>query len=151
MKLAFTQAEVHEAVSQFVVNNGFPIDLTNAEFESAEDGGVTIELTPQDKAETPAPKPKAKRPAAKAAAKEKVEPAVMPEPEKTTAPAASTGADDDDLFAAPSKAEKTPEVLFESQPEETSDLLLDELDEVEATVEEDSSTDNSDFSLFANG
>lgn len=147
MKLAFNQSEVHEAVSQFVVNNGFPIDLTNAEFESHEDGSVTIELTPQDKAEAPASKPKAKRPAAKAAAKEKVEPAVMPEPEKTVAPAT----EDEDLFAAPSKPEKTPEVLFESQPEETSDLLLDELDEVEATVEEDSATDNSDFSLFANG
>lgn len=147
MKLAFNQSEVHEAVSQFVVNNGFPIDLTNAEFESHEDGSVTIELTPQDKAEAPAPKPKAKRPAAKAAAKEKVEPAVMPEPEKPAAPAT----EDEDLFAAPSKPEKTPEVLFESQPEESSDLLLDELDEVEATVEEDSSTDNSDFSLFANG
>ena len=149
MKLAFTQAEVHEAVSQFVVNNGFPIDLTNAEFESAEDGGVTIELSPQDKAEAPAPKPKAKRPAAKAATKEKVEPAVMPEPEKATAPAPA--AEDEDLFAAPSKPEKTPEVLFESQPEETSDLLLDELDEVETTVEESTSTDNNDFSLFANG
>lgn len=148
MKLAFNQAEVQEAVSQFVVNNGFPIDLTNAEFESHEDGSVTIELTPQDKSEAPAPKPKAKRPAAKAAAKEKVEPAVMPEPEKTTAP--STEADDD-LFAAPSKPAPAPEVLFESQPEESSDLILDELDEVEATVEEDNSADNSDFSLFANG
>lgn len=147
MKLAFNQSEVHEAVSQFVVNNGFPIDLTNAEFESHEDGSVTIELTPQDKSEAPAPKPKAKRPTAKAAAKEKVEPAVMPEPEKPTAPAT----EDEDLFAAPSKPEKTPEVLFESQPEETSDLLLDELDEVEATVEEDNSADNNDFSLFANG
>ena len=147
MKLAFNQTEVHEAVSQFVVNNGFPIDLTNAEFESHEDGSVTIELTPQDKAETPAPKPKAKRPAAKATTKEKVEPAVMPEPEKAVAPVA----EDEDLFAAPSKPEKTPEVLFESQPEETSDLLLDELDEVEATVEENSSTENNDFSLFANG
>ena len=146
MKLAFTQAEVHEAVSQFVVNNGFPIDLTNAEFESAEDGGVTIELSPQEKAEATATKPKAKRPTAKAATKEKVEPAVMPEPEKAVAPVA----EDEDLFAAPSKPEKTPEVLFESQPEESSDLLLDELDEVEATVEE-GSTDNNDFSLFANG
>lgn len=148
MKLAFNQSEVHEAVSQFVVNNGFPLDLSNAEFESHEDGSVTIELTPQDKVEAPAPKPKAKRPAAKAAAKEKVEPAVMPEPEKSAAQATE---DDDDLFAAPSKPAPAPEVLFESQPEETSDLLLDELDEVEATVEEDSSTDNSDFSLFANG
>lgn len=148
MKLAFNQAEVHEAVSQFVVNNGFPIDLTNAEFESHEDGSVTIELTPQDKSEAPAPKPKAKRPAAKAAAKEKVEPAVMPEPEKTAAPSTE---DADDLFAVDTKVEKTPEVLFESQPEESSDLILDELDEVEATVEEDSSTDDSDFSLFANG
>ena len=147
MKLAFNQAEVHEAVSQFVVNNGFPIDLTNAEFESHEDGSVTIELTPQDKSEAPAPKPKAKRPAAKAATKEKVEPAVMPEPEKAVAPVA----EDEDLFAAPSKPEKTPEVLFESQPEESSDLVLDELDEVETTVEEDSSADNNDFSLFANG
>ena len=148
MKLAFNQTEVHEAVSQFVVNNGFPIDLTNAEFESHEDGSVTIELTPQDKSEAPAPKPKAKRPAAKAAAKEKVEPAVMPEPEKATAPSTD---DEDDLFAAPSKPVPVPEVLFESQPEESSDLLLDELDEVGATVEEDSSTDNNDFSLFANG
>ena len=148
MKLAFNQAEVQEAVSQFVVNYGFPIDLTNAEFESHEDGSVTIELTPQDKSEAPAPKPKAKRPAAKAAAKEKVELAVMPEPEKAVAPSTEP---DDDLFAAPSKPAPAPEVLFESQPEESSDLILDELDEVEATVEEDSSTDNSDFSLFANG
>ena len=59
MKLAFNQTEVHEAVSQFVVNNGFPIDLTNAEFESHDDGSVTIELIPQDKSEAPAPKPKA--------------------------------------------------------------------------------------------
>ena len=148
MKLAFNQSEVHEAVSQFVVNNGFPIDLTNAEFESHEDGSVTIELTPQDKSEAPAPKPKAKRPAAKAATKEKVEPAVMPEPEKATAPSTD---DEDDLFPAPSKSEPAPEVLFESQPEESSDLLLDELDEVEAVVEEDNSADNNDFSLFANG
>ena len=146
MKLAFNQSEVHEAVSQFVVNNGFPIDLTNAEFESHDDGSVTIELTPQDKSEATATKPKAKRPTAKAATKEKVEPAVMPEPEKAVAPVT----EDEDLFAAPSKPEKTPEVLFESQPEESSDLLLDELDEVEATVEE-GSTDNNDFSLFANG
>ena len=148
MKLAFNQTEVHEAVSQFVVNSGFPIDLTNAEFESHEDGSVTIELTPQDKAEAPASKPKAKRPVTKAAAKEKVEPAVMPEPEKTTAPSTE---DVDDLFAVATKVEKTPEVLFESKPEESSDLLLDELDEVEATVEEDTSTGNNDFSLFANG
>ena len=147
MKLAFNQTEVHEAVSQFVVNNGFPIDLTNAEFESHDDGSVTIELIPQDKSEAPAPKPKAKRPATKAAAKEKVEPAVMPEPEKATAPSTE---DADDLFAVDTKVEKTPEVLFESQPEEASDLLLDELDEVEATVEE-GSTENNDFSLFANG
>ena len=148
MKLAFNQAEVQEAVSQYAVNNGFPIDLTNAEFESHEDGSVTIELTPQDKSEAPAPKPKAKRPAAKAATKEKVEPAVMPEPEKATAPSTD---DEDDLFPAPSKSEPAPEVLFESQPEESSDLLLDELDEVEAVVEEDNSADNNDFSLFANG
>ena len=147
MKLAFNQTEVHEAVSQFVVNNGFPIDLTNAEFESHDDGSVTIELIPQDKSKAPAPKPKAKRPATKAAAKEKVEPAVMPEPEKATAPSTE---DADDLFAVDTKVEKTPEVLFESQPEEASDLLLDELDEVEATVEE-GSTENNDFSLFANG
>ena len=148
MKLAFNASEVHEAVSQFIVNNGFPIDLSNAVFETQDDGSVTVELMPQNTVEAPAPKPKAKRPAAKAATKEKVEPAVMPEPEKATAP--STEADDD-LFAAPSKPEPAPEGLFESQPEESSDLILDELDEVEATVEEDSSTDNNDFSLFANG
>ena len=148
MKLAFNQSEVHEAVSQFVVNNGFPIDLTNAEFESHEDGSVTIELTPQDKSETTAPKPKAKRPAAKAAAKEKVELAVMPEPEKAVAPSTEP---DDDLFAAPSKPAPAPEVLFESQPEETSDLLLDGLDEDESQQEESTTTGNNDFSLFANG
>ena len=77
MKLAFNASEVHEAVSQFIVNNGFPIDLSNAVFETQDDGSVTVELMPQNTVEAPAPKPKAKRPAAK----EKVKPTVMPEPE----------------------------------------------------------------------
>lgn len=124
MKLAFNQTEVHEAVSQFVVNNGFPIDLTNAEFESHEDGSVTIELTPQEKVEAPAPKPKAKRPAAKAATKEKVEPAVMPEPE--------------------AEPEEPAEELVEDSP--ASDIALEALDDdVVVTGKEEGSND---FSLF---
>lgn len=128
MKLAFNQAEVQEAVSQFVVNNGFPIDLTNAEFESHEDGSVTIELTPQDKVEAPAPKPKAKRPAAKAAAKEKVEPAVIPEPE-----------------AEPEEAVEEPaEELVEDSP--VPDITLEALDDdVVVTGKEEG---GNDFSLF---
>lgn len=124
MKLAFNQTEVHEAVSQFVVNNGFPIDLTNAEFESHEDGSVTIELTPQEKVEAPAPKPKAKRPAAKAATKEKVEPAVMPEPE--------------------AEPEEPAEELVEDSP--APDIALEALDDdVVVTAKEEGSND---FSLF---
>ena len=129
MKLAFNQSEVHEAVSQFVVNNGFPIDLSNAVFESAEDGGVTIELTPQDKAETPAPKPKAKRPAAKAAAKEKVEPAVMPEPE----------AEPEEVVEEPA------EELVEDSP--APDIALEALDDDVVTVTGKELTCH-DFSLF---
>lgn len=124
MKLAFNQTEVHEAVSQFVVNNGFPIDLTNAEFESHEDGSVTIELTPQEKVEAPAPKPKAKRPTAKAAAKENVEPAVMPEPE--------------------AEPEEPAEELVEDSP--APDIALEALDDdVVVTGKEEGSND---FSLF---
>lgn len=128
MKLAFNASEVHEAVSQFIVNNGFPIDLTNAEFESHEDGSVTIELTPQDKVEAPAPKPKAKRPAAIAAAKEKVEPAVMPEPEPE-----------------PEEAVEEPaEELVEDSP--APDIALEALDDdVVVTGKEEG---GNDFSLF---
>ena len=130
MKLAFNQAEVQEAVSQFVVNNGFPIDLTNAEFESHEDGSVTIELTPQDKVEAPAPKPKAKRPAAKAAAKEKVEPAVMPEPEPEAVPEETV--------------EEPAEELVEDSP--APDIALEALDDdVVVTGKEEG---GNDFSLF---
>lgn len=128
MKLAFNQSEVHEAVSQFVVNNGFPIDLTNAEFESHDDGSVTIELTPQGKVEATTSKPKAKRPAAKAAAKEKVEPAVMPEPEAV----------------AEEAVEEPAEELVEDSP--APDIALEALDDdVLVSGKEEG---GNDFSLF---
>lgn len=124
MKLSFNQTEVHEAVSQFVVNNGFPIDLTNAEFESHDDGSVTIELTPQGKVEATTSKPKAKRPATKAATKEKVEPAVMPEPEEVV--------------------EEPAEELVEDSP--APDIALEALDD-DVVVTNAEETGN-DFSLF---
>lgn len=126
MKLAFNASEVHEAVSQFIVNNGFPIDLSNAVFETQDDGGVTVELMPQNTVEAPAPKPKAKRPAAKAATKEKVEPAVMPEPEPEES------------------VEEPAEELVEDSP--APDIALEALDEdVVVTGKEEG---GNDFSLF---
>lgn len=130
MKLAFNASEVHEAVSQFIVNNGFPIDLSTAVFETQDDGSVTVELMPQNTVEAPAPKPKAKRPVAKAAAKEKVEPAVMPEPEPE---------------AVPEKAVEEPaEELVEDSP--VPDIALEALDDdVVVTGKEEG---GNDFSLF---
>lgn len=126
MKLAFNASEVHEAVSQFIVNNGFPIDLSNAVFETQDDGSVTVELMPQNTVEAPAPKPKAKRPAAKAAAKEKVEPAVMPEPEPEES------------------VEEPAEELVEDSP--VPDIALEALDDdVVVTGKEEG---GNDFSLF---
>ena len=126
MKLAFNASEVHEAVSQFIVNNGFPIDLSNAVFETQDDGGVTVELMPQNTVEAPAPKPKAKRPAAKAATKEKVEPAVMPEPEPEES------------------VEEPAEELVEDSP--APDIALEALDDdVVVTGKEEG---GNDFSLF---
>lgn len=126
MKLAFNASEVHEAVSQFIVNNGFPIDLSNAIFQTQDDGSVTIELMPQNTVETPAPKPKAKRPAAKAATKEKVEPAVMPEPEPEET------------------VEEPAEELVEDSP--APDIALEALDDdVVVTGKEEG---GNDFSLF---
>lgn len=126
MKLAFNASEVHEAVSQFIVNNGFPIDLSNAVFETQDDGSVTVELMPQNTVEAPAPKPKAKRPAAKAAAKEKVEPAVMPEPEPEES------------------VEEPAEELVEDSP--APDIALEALDDdVVVTGKEEG---GNDFSLF---
>lgn len=126
MKLAFNASEVHEAVSQFIVNNGFPIDLSTAVFETQDDGSVTVELMPQNTVEAPAPKPKAKRPAAKAAAKEKVEPAVMPEPEPEES------------------VEEPAEELVEDSP--APDIALEALDDdVVVTGKEEG---GNDFSLF---
>lgn len=126
MKLVFNASEVHEAVSQFIVNNGFPIDLSNAVFETQDDGSVTVELMPQNTVEAPAPKPKAKRPAAKAAAKEKVEPAVMPEPEPEET------------------VEEPAEELVEDSP--APDIALEALDnDVVVTGKEEG---GNDFSLF---
>lgn len=126
MKLAFNASEVHEAVSQFIVNNGFPIDLSTAVFETQDDGSVTVELMPQNTVEAPAPKPKAKRPAAKAATKEKVEPAVMPEPEPEES------------------VEEPAEELVEDSP--APDIALEALDDdVVVTGKEEG---GNDFSLF---
>lgn len=126
MKLAFNASEVHEAVSQFIVNNGFPIDLSNAVFETQDDGSVTVELMPQNTVEAPAPKPKAKRPAAKAATKEKVELAVMPEPEPEES------------------VEEPAEELVEDSP--APDIALEALDDdVVVTGKEEG---GNDFSLF---
>lgn len=126
MKLAFNASEVHEAVSQFIVNNGFPIDLSNAVFETQDDGSVTVELMPQNTVEAPAPKPKAKRPAAKAATKEKVELAVMPEPEPEET------------------VEELAEELVEDSP--APDIALEALDDdVVVTGKEEG---GNDFSLF---
>lgn len=130
MKLAFNASEVHEAVSQFIVNNGFPIDLSTAVFETQDDGSVTVELMPQNTVEAPAPKPKAKRPAAKAAAKEKVEPAVMPEPEPEAVPEETI--------------EEPAEELVEDSP--VPDIALEALDDdVVVTGKEEG---GNDFSLF---
>ena len=130
MKLAFNASEVHEAVSQFIVNNGFPIDLSNAVFETQDDGSVTVELMPQNTVEAPAPKPKAKRPAAKAATKEKVEPAVMPEPEPEAVPEETV--------------EEPAEELVEDSP--APDIALEALDDdVVVTGKEEG---GNDFSLF---
>lgn len=130
MKLAFNASEVHEAVSQFIVNNGFPIDLSTAVFETQDDGSVTVELMPQNTVEAPAPKPKAKRPAAKAAAKEKVEPAVMPEPEPEAVPEETI--------------EEPAEELVEDSP--APDIALEALDDdVVVTGKEEG---GNDFSLF---
>lgn len=126
MKLAFNASEVHEAVSQFIVNNGFPIDLSTAVFETQDDGSVTVELMPQNTVEAPAPKPKAKRPAAKAATKEKVELAVMPEPEPEES------------------VEEPAEELVEDSP--VPDIALEALDDdVVVTGKEEG---GNDFSLF---
>ena len=126
MKLAFNASEVHEAVSQFIVNNGFPIDLSTAVFETQDDGSVTVELMPQNTVEAPAPKPKAKRPAAKAATKEKVELAVMPEPEPEES------------------VEEPAEELVEDSP--APDIALEALDDdVVVTGKEEG---GNDFSLF---
>ena len=130
MKLAFNASEVHEAVSQFIVNKGFQIDLSNAVFETQDDGSVTVELMPQNTVEAPAPKPKAKRPAGKAAAKEKVEPAVMPEPEPEAVPEETV--------------EEPAEELVEDSP--TPDIALEALDDdVVVTGKEEG---GNDFSLF---
>ena len=130
MKLAFNASEVHEAVSQFIVNNGFPIDLSTAVFETQDDGSVTVELMPQNTVEAPAPKPKAKRPAAKAAAKEKVEPTIMPEPEPEAVPEETI--------------EEPAEELVEDSP--VPDIALEALDDdVVVTGKEEG---GNDFSLF---
>lgn len=130
MKLAFNASEVHEAVSQFIVNNGFPIDLSNAVFETQDDGSVTVELMPQNTVEAPTPKPKAKRPAAKAAAKEKVEPAVMPESEPEA--------------VVEEAVEEPAEELVEDSP--VPDIALEALDDdVVVTGKEEG---GNDFSLF---
>lgn len=130
MKLTFNASEVHEAVSQFIVNNGFPIDLSTAVFETQDDGSVTVELMPQNTVEAPAPKPKAKRPAAKAATKEKVEPAVMPEPEPEAVPEETI--------------EEPAEELVEDSP--VPDIALEALDDdVVVTGKEEG---GNDFSLF---
>lgn len=130
MKLAFNASEVHEAVSQFIVNNGFPIDLSTAVFETQDDGSVTVELMPQNTVEAPAPKPKAKRPATKAAAKEKVELAVMPEPEPEAVPEETI--------------EEPAEELVEDSP--VPDIALEALDDdVVVTGKEEG---GNDFSLF---
>ena len=138
MKLAFNASEVHEAVSQFIVNNGFPIDLSTAVFETQDDGSVTVELMPQNTVEAPAPKPKAKRPAAKAAAKEKVEPAVMPEPEPEAVPEETIEEPAEELVEEPA------EELVEDSP--VPDIALEALDDdVVVTGKEEG---GNDFSLF---
>ena len=136
MKLTLNVAEVQEAVSNYIITNGFPVDMTNA-IITISDEGADISFDKIEEVTAPAPtKPKAKRNAAKAPAEEKVELAVMPEP-----------------VTAEKTEEKPVEDLFvEDVDEEASDLVLDELNEDAAapsTVSNDEPFNN-EFSLFAN-
>ena len=137
MKLTLNTSEVQEAVSNYIITNGFPVDMTNAFITISDEGAdISFDKIEETTAHTATAKPKAKRSATKAPAKEKVELAVMPEPVITE------------------KTEENPvEDLFaEDVDEEASDLVLDELNEDTAapsTVSNDEPFNN-EFSLFAN-
>lgn len=137
MKLTLNTSEVQEAVSNYIITNGFPVDMTNAIINISDEGAdISFDKIEETTAHTAPAKPKAKRSATKAPAKEKVELAVMPEPATTE------------------KTEEKPvEDLFaEDVDEEASDLVLDELNE-DTTAADAVSNDepfNNEFSLFAN-
>lgn len=137
MKLTLNTAEVQEAVSNYIVTNGFPVDMTNASITISDEGAdISFDKIEETTAPTAPAKPKAKRSAPKAAAKEKVELAVMPEPETVEE---ATEEPAEDLFGA-------------DVAEEASDLVLDELNEdttAPSTVSNDEPFNN-EFSLFAN-
>lgn len=59
MKLTLNTTEVQEAVAQYMVAHGFPIDMNQAELESNSDGTITITINPQET--TVVTKPKAKK------------------------------------------------------------------------------------------
>lgn len=53
MKLTLSTNEVQEAVAQFIIANGFPIDMNHAEIESNDDGSVTVTIVAEETKEQP--------------------------------------------------------------------------------------------------
>ncbi len=130
MKLTLNAAEVQEAVTQYIVASGFPVDMENASIFITEDGAEVVFHDKPEANLTPRPKRKAIPKAKK--------------PKETEA--------DSDVENADEEEEAVEEIAVKDESdtitvEETEDLILTELDEEDEPVLNIEETGN-DFSLF---
>ena len=129
MKLTLNVAEVQEAVTQHIIASGFPVDMDNAVISISEDGAdISFEKVEIETA------PKAKRKAIPKAKK----------PKETEADYGTESVDEEEEAVEELAVEDEAETIT---VEETEDLVLTELGEVDEPVLNNEETGN-DFSLF---